>query len=327
MSAAGQTMSPDAIAALVEAAKEGRLPEEPRNEPRRQRRMRTVDFTRPTKFTADQERRIKRALDTFCRTASGRLSAELRMPLELEVINISQLTWANAHAQVPGNSIAALIETSPVPARMLLTAEVGLVLHAIELLLGGDTTAKPRDRRLTDIDWALGRHFIERTLAQLSAVWMDFTDLELGLSALETLMDTAQMAPVSEPTLSLTMEARLEQSSFTLALLLPWAAIAPVADRFVSRDEFGHAEGHDAESLNRAVGRVDMLVRAEVAAVELPIEQVLTLRPGDVLRLDARSEEGVTVFADHVPVHRAQPGRSGSRRAVQVIERVREEAS
>src|SRR3954469_13713831 len=264
MSATGQTMSPDAIAALVEAAKEGRLPEEGRNEPRRQRRMRTVDFTRPTKFTAEQERRIKRALDTFCRTASGRLSAELRMPLELEVINVSQLTWSNAHAQVPSSSIAAIIETSPVPSRMLLTTETGLVLHAIELLLGGDSTAKPRDRRLTDIDWALGQHFIERLLAQLSAVWMDFTELELGLSTLETHMDTAQMAPVSEPTLSLTMEARLEQSSFTLAMLLPWAAIAPVADRFSSRDELGAAAGEDAESLSRAVGRVDMLVRAEV---------------------------------------------------------------
>jgi flagellar motor switch protein FliM len=327
MSGSGQTMSADAIAALVEAAKEGRLPEEPRNEPRRQRRMRTVDFTRPTKFTADQERRLKRALDTFCRTASGRLSAELRMPLELEVINISQLTWSNAHAQVPSNSIAAMIETSPVPARMLLTTEIGLVLHAIELLLGGDPTAKPRDRRLTDIDWALGRHFIERLLAQLSAVWLDFTELELGLVNLDTHMDTAHVAPVSEPTLSLTMEARLEQSSFTLALLLPWAAIAPVADRFSSRDEFGSAAGEDAESLTRAVGRVDMLVRAEVAAVELPIEQVLALRPGDVLRLDARAEDGVTVFADSVPVHRAQPGRSGSRRAVQISERIQQEGS
>jgi flagellar motor switch protein FliM len=320
-------MSPDAIAALVEAAKEGRLPEEPRNEPRRQRRMRTVDFTRPTKFTADQERRIKRALETFSRTASGRLSAELRMPLELEVINVSQLTWSNAHAQVPSASIAAIIETTPVPSRMLLTTEIGLVLHAIELLLGGDSTAKPRDRRLTDIDWALGRHFIERLLAQLSAVWMDFTELELGLSTLETHMDTAQMAPVSEPTLSLTMEARLEQSSFTLAMLLPWAAIASVADRFSSRDELGSGAGDDVESLTRAVGRVDMLVRAEVAAIEMPIEQVLALRPGDVLRLDARAEDGVTVVADSVPVHRAQPGRSGSRRAVQIVERIQEETS
>ena len=40
-------------------------------------------------------------METFCRTATSRLSAELRAPLELEVIASSQLTWANAHAQVP----------------------------------------------------------------------------------------------------------------------------------------------------------------------------------------------------------------------------------
>jgi flagellar motor switch protein FliM len=228
---------------------------------------------------------------------------------------------------VPSSSIAAMVETKPVLARMLMTAEVGLVLHAIELLLGGDSSAKPRDRRLTDIDWALARHFLERLLAQMSAVWSDFAELELELANLDTHMDTAHVAPVSEPTLSVIMEARLEQSSFTLALLLPWGAIAPVADRFASRDDFSHAGGEDAESLTRAVGRVDMLVRAEVAAVEMPIEQVLALRPGDVLRLDARAEEGVTVFADSVPVHRAQPGRSGSRRAVQIVERIEEDRS
>ena len=51
----GQVLSSDAIAALVDAAKEGRLPYEPRPATRR-RRMRPVDFSRPTKFTADQER-------------------------------------------------------------------------------------------------------------------------------------------------------------------------------------------------------------------------------------------------------------------------------
>jgi flagellar motor switch protein FliM len=74
--------------------------------------------------------------------------------------------------------------------------------------------------------------------------------------------------------------------------------------------------------VRRAVGSVDVTVRAEVASVELPIEQVLALQPGDVLRLDAPAEAGVTLFADKVPVHRAKPGRSGSRRAVQVTERV-----
>ena len=100
--------------------------------------MRAVDFTRPTKFTSEQERRLKRSLEAFCRTASTRLSAELRVPLELEVINSTQLTWSNAHAQVVSNSITALIDAQPIGTRLMLACEQGLVLGAIELLLGGD---------------------------------------------------------------------------------------------------------------------------------------------------------------------------------------------
>jgi flagellar motor switch protein FliM len=319
----GQVLSPDAIAALVEAAKEGRLPEESNADRGRQRRMRTVDFTRPTKFTADHERRIKRALETFCRTASTRLSAELRMPLELEVINVSQLTWGNAHAQVPSRSVSCLVDVPGVATRMLLSAEMNLVVSAIELLLGGNAGdgAAHRERRLTDIDWALARHFVERLIAQLSIVWEDITDVELALAGLDMHLETAQTAPVSEPTLALTMEARMDRDSATLALLLPYSAIAPVAHRFSSRDDVGATDDESqSAAVREAVGRVEMTVRAEVAAVDLPIEQVLALKPGDVLRLDARADDGVTLFADAVPMHRAMPGRSGGRRAVQVTE-------
>ena len=317
----GEVLSPDAIAALVEAAKEGRLPDDSGADRGRQRRMRTVDFTRPTKFTTDQERRIKRALDTFSRTASTRLSAELRMPLELEVINMSQLTWGNAHAQVPARSVSGLVEGAEPGARMLVSAEMNLVTAAIDLLLGGSGTASEpaqKDRRLTDIDWALAKHFLERLIAQLSIVWSDVTDVELALAGLDMHLETAQTAPVSEPTLALTIEARLDRDSATLALLLPYGAIAGVAHRFNSRDDLADPAGGGSEAVRDAVGRVEMTVRAEVASVDLPIEHVLALQPGDVLKLDARADEGVTLFAGAVPVHKALPGRSGGRRAVQI---------
>jgi flagellar motor switch protein FliM len=318
----GQALSADAIAALVDAAREGRLPEDA-PAPQRRRRMRAVDFSRPTKFTSDQERRLKRSLEAFTRTASTRLSAELRMPLELEVINATQLTWGNAHGQIPSGSITAVVDAQPVDTRIMLSAEPGLVLGAIELLLGGTDLAEVRERRLTDIDWALARHFYDRLLAQLSVIWADIAGLDLRTQHLEMHLETAQMVPVSEPTLTLTMEARLDGTSSTLALLLPWSSFAPVADRFGARDDASAARGAgEAESVRRAVGRVDMTLRAEVAAVELPIEQVLALRPGDVLSLKSPADGGVTLFADKVPVHRSKPGRSGSRRAVQVVDRV-----
>jgi flagellar motor switch protein FliM len=317
-----QALSPDAIAALVEAAKEGQLPDEAALDRGRQRRLRTVDFTRPTKFTTDQERRIKRALETFCRTASTRLSAELRMPLELEVINVSQLTWGNAHAQVPPRSVSCLVEPQDAPTRMLLSAEMNLVVAAIDLLLGGTGTTAGADRRLTDIDWALARHFLDRLLAQLSIIWSDITDVELAVGGLDMHLETAQTAPVSEPTLAFTIEARMDRESATIALLLPYSTIAPVVHRFSARDDMGEEEAGQAQAVRSAVGQVEMTVRAEVAAIELPIEQVLALRPGDVVGLGAHAADGVTLYAGAVPVHRAAPGRSGARRAVQITERI-----
>jgi len=131
------------------------------------------------------------------------------------------------------------------------------------------------------------------------------------------------MVSVSEPTLSLMMEARLAGLSATLALLIPWTAIAPVADQFAAREDGkGSRSDDEATSVRRAVGNVEMTVRAEVAAVTMPIESVLSLKEGDLLRLNAPAAAGITLYADKVPVHTGRPGRSGSRRAVQVTGRL-----
>jgi len=316
------SLSSDQVAALVEAAKDGSLPDQA-GKPggRRTGRLRNVDFTRPTKFTNEQERRLRRALETFCRTVSTRLSAELRSPVDLEVINLAQLTWANAHDQVTSKSICAILEPEGIPGRMLLTAEMSFVLASIERLLGNNRDHLPRERKLTDVDWALTNRLFGTLVDQLSIIWQDFADLPIELSALENHTLSAHVAPVNEPTLSLTLEARLDKISATLVLLIPWRSIAPVAERF-SGGEHDFDEGSEAAGAVRgALRSVEVVTRAEVGAVDLPVAQVLALQPGELLRLGSAAG-AVTIYADNVAVHRAKPGRSGLRRAVQVLERL-----
>ena len=94
------------------------------------------------------------------------------------------------------------------------------------------------------------------------------------------------MVSVSEPTLSMMVEARLGGISATMALLIPWSAIAPVADQFaLARGRPGPAQRGRDDVRAPAVGDVEMMVRAEVASVTMPIEAVLALKEGDLLRL------------------------------------------
>lgn len=317
-----ELLTNDQVAALVEAAQQGELPDDHGGGAalRRSRRLRSVDFARPTKFTSEHERRIVRALDAFCTTAATRLSAELRVPLELEVIDTTQLPWSSAQSALPQDSAGATLAVAPVGTRMLLTAELPLVLLTIEHLLGGAPERPPKARKLSEIDWALTRRLFDMLTHHLSLVWQDLAGLTLEARDVDTHMEGLQVTAVSDPTLTLTFEARIDRHSSTLALLVPWSAIDAVGDELAGRET--HSEATDpriAAAVRRAVSGAEVVLRAEVAHVEMAIDEVLALEPGDLVRLGAPAEAGVGIYAEDVPIHRAQPGRSGTRRAVQVV--------
>ena len=315
------TLDAERIAALFEAAgTQSRRPNEADAAAgRRPRWLRTVDFSRPTKFTTDQERRLTRAIEAYCRTASTRMSGE-RVPLELELLDCSQHTWTNATTQVPAGSVVAQVDLEGLGTHVVLTAEHSLLLGALEALLGGSAERAPKERKLTDIDLILIRRVFEALTEALSGVFADNAGVGLKLKAVDASGEIAWLEQPSEPTLALTMEARLGRASTVMVLLLPYSSVEPILGRFTGRDDGGDQprDAQSAGAVRAGVARVDVTVRAEVADCHMPIREILALRPGDVVKLDGAAGSEVTLFAEDVPVHVGRPGRSGTRRAVQV---------
>jgi flagellar motor switch protein FliM len=316
----GDRLSADQVAALVEAAKQGQLPEQPSSgAQRRGHRLRTVDFSRPTKFTSDHQRRISRAIDTFCQTSVTRLSTELRTAIELEAINSTQATWSAAQSQLPRESLCVTLEVQPIGTRLLFTIEQSFVLMCLDCLLGGSPDKPPRERRFSEIDTMLTQRLVDSMIHQMSMVWHDLAGVTLSVLEVETHNDTSQIAAVSEPTLVVVIESRINKHSASMALLIPWMAIDPVAQRLSGKEtRAAEAESAGAAEIGRAVAGVPVTLRAEVAAIELPIDEILALGPGSLVKLGVQADQGVTLFAENVKLARAQPGCNGPRRAVQV---------
>ena len=202
---------------------------------------------------------------------------------------------------------------------MLLNAELNFVLMTLECLLGGSPERPPRDRRLTEIDWSLTRRLVDSMVHQLSLVWQDLGNISLSPSEIDLHNDASQIASVSEPTFVVQIEARINKHSSTLALLIPWMAIEPIAQQISGRDIRGPAEGPDAGfPIERALAAAPVTLRAEVAAVELAVEEILALAPGSIVRLGGRADQGVALFAENVQLGSARPGANGARRAVQI---------
>jgi flagellar motor switch protein FliM len=281
--------------------------------------IRALDFSQPTKFTTELRRRISRALDQFCEALGGWLAGELKAEVELALTDISQHTWAAAKAQLPADSIAVAVEAPAIERRMLMSVELALVLQTLECLLGGEASQAPSERHLTEIDWVLTRGTLDAIVHQLSVVWEDFGGPALARGEVDIEGDAGVLTPVGEPTLSVTLELKIDGLASAMSLLIPWGAIEPITE--VIRGGGGEPSSADpqgADALRRGVAGAQVLLRAEVGSVQMPIERMLELTPGALLELEDGAEEGVLLFAEGISLGRGRPGRSGSRRAVKL---------
>ena len=308
----------------VEALRVGRDLSAARADPkaRRGNRVREIDFSRPSKFSPDTQRRFERAHQTFCRSASTQLGGDLRSVIELEVIDLDQLSFSVAIGRVPQPSLYGLVETEPLGTTILVAIELSLVLRMIDRLLGGTGELKGLRPELTEIEMAIARQLFCTVVAPLSVVWEELLGLTLRLREVEVKLANMTLAPSSEPTLTITIEATLGGSPETIAMVIPYRAIEAAEER-LSASNYGEGvvDPKVRERVQRAVSGADVDLRVEAAAVMLPLDDVLAFQPGDIVKLGTDASAGVTVFAGAVPVHRARPGRSGTKRAVEILDR------
>ncbi len=286
--------------------------------------VQTVDFSQPTKFSAELRRRIVRSVGPVCEGIALRLTSELRAPVELTIAEAQQLSWSAAKAQLPVDAIAAAIGVSgagrpEVERAMLLGIEPPLILRALECLLGGVAANAPAERRLTEIDWALTQRLLESLTSQLGAAWRDLGGLELTLAEIDVEGDGGVVVPHAEPAFAITLDGSIDGLHANMTLLIPWSTIAPVAEEIVGAARRSEdADPHQRDAVRRGIARAHVLLRAEVGAVQMPVEQMLALGPGSLLVLDERAEDGMTLFAERVPLGRVEPGLRAQRRAVRL---------
>ncbi len=288
---------------------------------RRSPEIRTVDFSQPTKFTAELRRRIVRALAPFCEAFALRLSTELRAPVELAVGESSQLTWSAAKAQLSADAIAVALEVRPIERQLLLGVEPPLIAQALECLLGGTAAQADTERKLSEIDWALTRRLLKSMVAHLNPAWRDLGAVELELGEVDVEGDAGVVAPLGEPTFALDIESRIDGLASSMALLIPWSAIEPIAGAILG-DERSPADGDplEAAAVSRGLAGAHVCLRAEIGAVRMPVAEMLAIAPGALLELGEPADNGVALFAEGVLLGRARPGLRGTRRAIKLVE-------
>jgi len=274
-----------------------------------------VDFRRTVKFKAEHQDRLKRAVDTFVRVASTRLTSELRATAALELADVEQGMWSRIHADLPPTAICATLAAGQGTPPIVLALEQPFILEAVDRLLGSDGRAEVVERPLTEVDKIIARRLFGTLGHCLASAWKEMCGEDLQLQRVMTYEQVADVAAVEEPALVVNVQGTVDSLSTSMALLIPYNAIGALLSRMRNAPKPDPSSG---AALAANLGGIGIELRAELGSATLSAEDVLRLSAGDLVTLDTPASGGVVLYADQVPLVTARPGRNGRRRAVQV---------
>jgi len=276
-----------------------------------------MELLHPACFSPQVRDLLEHAHESFCANVAPDLSAALGAPLQLTVSGLEEQPLAEALASLRRPSVQVVLSMRPGSAPLLVAIEEGALRRFVLHLLGGRGDEQLGGQTaLTQLELTLAHRLVSLLADRLSDAWQALLEVSLTLEAVELREERIHLGSPTETVLSISIDV-LEQDSVTsLVVVVPHRAMEQALPRPAA------PEPAEAEPLRAALASMDVEVRAELPAVELPLEQVLALRPGDVVRLGSRASEGVVLVADGVAVHRALPGRSGDRRAARVVGRL-----
>jgi flagellar motor switch protein FliM len=284
--------------------------------------VKAYDFRHPSKFSRDQIRTLEFLHETFARRLQTALSAYLRTVVQINMLGVEQGVYDEYVRQVPSPAVLYPISMDPLPGRAALELHTNIVFIIVDRLLGGLGKGLNKGRELTDVEQTLLETVVWEVLAALKESWSNIATLQPRLGEIAFTPQFMQIATSSETVLTISFEMRILDSAGTMRICIPENVLEPVMSQVTAQAFYAGSRrtltSDQTANLRRNLDRVAVPVVGELGETELTLQELINLRPGDVIPLRRRAKDELDVLVAGVPKFRARPGLVGRRAALKI---------
>ena len=288
------------------------------------RAVKTYDFRRPDKFSKDQLRTLQAIHENVARIAAARWSARLRTAVSVTLAETAQMIYDEYVQSLRLPTQLVVIAAEGLAGPMLMDLNLGLALAGIERMLGGAGRIPETRREPTPIESALIERMVGDILPAITEGWAHLAALDPRVVETAFGPSLLRVAAPSHVVAVLAYEVRLAGQTATLTLCYPHAALEPLVPRlsasaWYAQPDRSNDAGAGRDELAAALQAVDIPVTAVLGAVELTVEALAGLQPGDTIRLEERAGAPILLSIMDQARAWAQPGRVGDRLALRIV--------
>jgi flagellar motor switch protein FliM len=286
------------------------------------------DFRRPTKLSREHIRTLQIAYETFARQFTTILTTSLRAVSQVTLLSIEQFTYDEYISSLSSPTIVAKLSLEPLPGTAIAELSLNTAMTSIDHLLGGSGGPQP-ERPLTEIETPLLQSLLGRMLGELRYALEGIASVRPQLIGIEYNPQFVQAGGASDPVIVGSFEMRVGASECVFTLCMPLGMIFPKLQGDRADVQLSPAQRAAREAAHRNLAASMESVPLDVAVRFQPMrmrpEDLINLRPGDVVTLNHPATQPLAVTTAGMTFAHAVPGSQGSRLACLIVAPAKEE--
>lgn len=288
--------------------------------------IKLYDFKKNERFSLENIRQLSLMCEEFCKTSNMQISYETKCEGFKFILNKSfQSTYGELIESLEGNNVIIEYSILPLVENLTLFIDKASVLSIVDLLLGGNGKIENLDREPTNIDLELLRYLFENLLKRIYTPYQ-YESVEVS----KVYANKVQYQKLNNKDMIFTslINVSLENNIIgDLRFCIPYESIKEVINDFgnnkIKNDENleeDKIKGISSNEIFEFIQDVEVDIFAKLGETKVSINDLLNLEVGDVILLDQKVSDDITVSIGDAKIYKGKPGVIGVKKAVEITD-------
>ena len=324
----GEVLSQHEIDSLLQALNSGELDVEEIKE-NTEKQAKNYDFARPAKFSKEHLRTFEIIFEHYGRLLSTTMPAYLRKTVQVEIMNSEAVTYSEFSNALSNPVILGIVDFAPLNGNVIMELATNLGYAMVDRMLGGPGDPLERSREFSEIELLIVERMLSIAIDLLREPWENVIDLYPRLERIETNSQFAQIISPSEMIAIVTINLKIGDVEGLMNVCLPYLTLEDVMDKLNTKYWYSNTKAKKEleyrDNIEMLINHAPMPVKAVLGNSIISVDDFINLQVGDIIRLDNKADNELSVYVGNIEKFKALPGSSGDNYAVQITEILREE--
>lgn len=325
----GDILSQNEIDELLKALNTGEIDVQEIQSSSQEKKIKTHDFRRPSKFAKDHLKTLNIIHDNYARLVTNFLTGYLRTLVQVDVVTVETLAYSDFSNSISNPAILGVVDFTPLSGSIIFEMAPPIAYALIDRILGGKGNPMEKMREFTEIELAIIERIMIQILNLMREPWENVISIRPRLERIETNAQFAQIISPNEMVALITLSARVGDVEGMINICIPHMVVEPIVSKLSTKFWFANTEKEVTEetkkSIEKKIEKTKVRVRAILGKATISVNDFLELQPGDVLPLDASVDGDLEVMVGELTKFRAKPGVRRNKVALKITEVIKKE--